>query len=59
MEAILNLFKRTRQLRLYHKSRGRDGMIEAAACAVRECALLDALTVLGLSNEQRKKLEKV
>lgn len=59
MEEILKLFRETRKWRLYHKSRGRDGMIEAAACIVREKALLDALTVIGLSDEQRKKLEKI
>ena len=59
MEEIIKLFKDTRKRRLYHKSRGRDGTIEAAACAIRECALLDALTVLGLSNEERRKLEKL
>lgn len=57
MEEILKLFKETKKWRLYHKSRDRDGMIEAAACAIRECALLDALTVLGLSDEERRKLE--
>jgi len=59
MEEILKLFKETRKWRLYHKSRERDGKIEAAACAIRECALLDALTVLGLTVEQRRKLEKI
>lgn len=59
IEKILKLFKETRQWRLYHKSRGKAGQIEAAACAIREIALLDALIVLGLSLEERRKLEKL
>jgi hypothetical protein len=59
IEEILKLFKETRQWRLYHKSCGKVGQIEAAACAIRENALLDALIVIGLSVEERRKLEKL
>jgi hypothetical protein len=59
MDEIIKLFHETRSWRIYHKSQGKIGQIEALACVVREKALLDALIVLGLSAEERRKLEKI
>jgi hypothetical protein len=61
MEDIRKLFQETRQWRLqYVRTPTRPGnVIEAAACAIREKALLDAMTVLGLSNAERQRMEKL
>lgn len=57
MEALEKLFRENRQWRLYHKAQGAKGSIEAAACAIREQALLDAMVVLQYitPEEARKK----
>ena len=61
MEEIKKLFEETRRWRLqYVRTPTRPGnVIEAAACAIREKALLDAMVALGLSESERKKMETI
>lgn len=47
MGDIVAMIEETDRWRLYHRSRGGDCRIEAAACAIREHALLDALREMG------------
>lgn len=57
MEKIKSLFIETRKWRLAYIRNG--SQIEACASAIREKALLDALSVLGLSDIEIRKLEKM
>ena len=63
MEQIKQLFWKTRSDRLWFQQANRFNngkySIEAAACAIRERALLDALLVLGLSTDEAMKMEKI
>lgn len=58
MAAVMALYSETRRWRLHHKARGKEGQIEAAACVIRERALIDAMRTMGLSSERIRELEK-
>jgi hypothetical protein len=58
MDKILELYKENRKWRSYYRQNLKLHTIEAAACAIRETALLDAMSALGLSAEERRRLEK-
>jgi hypothetical protein len=51
------LFLETRKDRLYFRSRGQFGYIEATCCAVREQALLEAMKILGVPVEKLRQLD--
>lgn len=58
MDKILELYYENRKWRNHYRQNLKLHTIEAAACAIRETALLDAMTVLGLPESERRKLEK-
>jgi hypothetical protein len=56
MDEIKKLFQETRQWRKTYLSEGDS--LQAAACAIRERALLDALSVLGCSQDEIRRMWK-
>jgi hypothetical protein len=57
MKEITNLFQETRKWRLDYREKGQK--IEAAACAIREKALLDAMMALGMPVKDAERLRKI
>ena len=59
MIEIERLFWETRKDRLFHRSRGKGGQIDACCAAIREIALVDAMVILGLDKEKARKMLKI
>jgi hypothetical protein len=51
------LFLETREARLKFRSYGKNGMMEAMSCAIREQALLEAMKILGVPVEKLRQLD--